>query len=243
MQIKVKYHYDEVYLPRLNKIEQGDWIDLRAAEHVVMKKGDFMYIPLGISVEMPKGYEAHIVPRSSTYKRYGIIQANHMGVVDNSYNGDEDRWFMPAIAMRDTEIIPGERICQFRLIKNQEPLEIVEVETLGNDERAIFLALEHDEACLARFIIHLHLGKLRDRNEESALDGNAFQVRGGLCHDRNSTLVKHGNCFCKDVFLYLFTREQRVKFRESVCHAIPGLCGYVHYLEIISVFIGQQILS
>ena len=133
MQLKVKYHYDN--LTRIEKFDQGDWMDLRNAEEVVMKKGDFMYIPLGISVEMPVGYEAHIVPRSSTYKRYGIIQANHMGVVDNDYNGDEDRWYMPAIAMRDTTIPVDNRICQFRLIRNQEPLELVEVETLGNYER------------------------------------------------------------------------------------------------------------
>jgi dUTP pyrophosphatase len=133
MQLKVKYHYE--HLPRLEKIEQGDWVDLRAAEDVSLVQGEFMYIPLGISVEIPEGYEAHIVPRSSTFKRYGIIQANHMGVVDNSYNGDEDRWFMPAIAMRDTGFPAGERICQFRLVKNQEPCEFVEVETLGNDAR------------------------------------------------------------------------------------------------------------
>lgn len=133
MQLKVKYHYDN--LTRIEKFDQGDWMDLRNAEEVVMKKGDFMYIPLGISVEMPVGYEAHIVPRSSTYKRYGIIQANHMGVVDNDYNGDEDRWYMPAIAMRDTTIPVDNRICQFRLIRNQEPLTLVEVETLGNYAR------------------------------------------------------------------------------------------------------------
>ena len=133
MELKIKYHVDHAV--RIGELVQGDWVDLRSAEKVYMYKGDFMYISLGISVEIPKGYEMHIVPRSSTYKKFGVIQANHMGIIDNSYCGDNDIICFPAIAMRDTVIGFGDRICQFRLMKNQEPLEFVEVDTLGNPDR------------------------------------------------------------------------------------------------------------
>ncbi len=114
---------------------KSDWIDLRAAENVEMKAGDFRLIPLGVVMELPKGYEAHVVPRSSTYKNFGIIQTNHMGVIDESYCGDNDQWYFPAYALRDTQIQEGDRICQFRIMEHQPALEFEEVESMGNKDR------------------------------------------------------------------------------------------------------------
>lgn len=132
--IKIKYHSDEI--EKLRYIDgKSDWIDLRAAEDVTLKAGEFKLISLGVSMELPKGYEAHIVPRSSTYKNFGIIQTNHCAVIDNSYCGDNDIWKYPVYALRDTEIHVNDRICQFRIIKNQPKLYFDEVETLGNTDR------------------------------------------------------------------------------------------------------------
>lgn len=114
--VKIKYHDD---IMPIEEFENGDWIDLRSAEDVEMKAGDIRLISLGVSMELPKGYEAHIVPRSSTWKKWGIIQANHMGVIDNSYCGNNDIWKFPAIAIRDTRIYKNDRICQFRIEKKQ----------------------------------------------------------------------------------------------------------------------------
>ncbi|MGE6627892.1 dUTP diphosphatase [Bacillus pumilus] len=133
MQIKIKYLDDTQ--TRISKIEKGDWIDLRAAEYVVMNKGDFKLIPLGVAMELPEGYEAHVVPRSSTFKNFGIIETNSMGVIDESYKGDNDFWFFPAYALRETEIKKGERICQFRIIEKMPEVELIEVDHLGNDDR------------------------------------------------------------------------------------------------------------
>lgn len=132
--IRIKYHSDEI--EKLTYIAgKSDWIDLRSAEHVVLKKGEFKLIKLGVSMQLPAGYEAVIVPRSSTYKNFGIIQTNHMGVVDETYCGDNDVWMMPAIAMRDTEIRVNDRICQFRIQKHQPQITFEEVEYLGNEDR------------------------------------------------------------------------------------------------------------
>ena len=135
--IKVKYHAD---IRKLERIEgkKSDWIDLRAAETVHLKKGEFKLISLGVSMELPKGYEAHIVPRSSTYKSYGIIQTNHQGVIDESYNGDQDIWRYPAYALRETTINKNDRICQFRIVKKQPEIYFEEVNTLGNENRGGF---------------------------------------------------------------------------------------------------------
>ncbi|KIL12136.1 Deoxyuridine 5'-triphosphate nucleotidohydrolase [Bacillus pumilus] len=133
MQIKIKY-LDETQT-RISKIEKGDWIDLRAAEDVVMGKEEFKLIPLGVAMELPEGYEAHVVPRSSTFKHFGIIQTNSMGVIDESYKGDNDFWFFPAYALRNTEIKKGERICQFRIMEKMSEVELIEVDHLGNDDR------------------------------------------------------------------------------------------------------------
>ena len=132
--IKIKYISDQV--ERLRYIDNiSDWIDLRAAETVEMKAGEFKLIPLGIAMELPKGFEAHVVPRSSTFKNFGILQTNSMGIIDESYCGDKDQWFFPALAMRDTVIQANDRICQFRIVAHQPRIEFVEVDTLGNKDR------------------------------------------------------------------------------------------------------------
>lgn len=133
MQIKIKYFTDQI--DKLTKIRQGDWIDLRVAETIELKAGDFRLIPLGVAMQLPAGYEAHIVPRSSTFKNWGILQANGIGIVDNSYCGDNDQWLMPAYATRDTIINQNDRICQFRIVANQPKIEFDEVKTLNNVER------------------------------------------------------------------------------------------------------------
>lgn len=135
--IRIKYHSDEI--DKLTYIEgKSDWIDLRCAEHVILKKGEFKLISLGVSMELPEGYEAVIVPRSSTYKNFGIIQTNHMGVVDETYCGDNDIWRMAAYALRDTEINVNERICQFRIQRHQPEICFEELESLGNGDRGGF---------------------------------------------------------------------------------------------------------
>lgn len=116
-------------------IHNGDWIDLRAAEDVTMRAGEYKLIPLGVAVELPKGFEAIMAPRSSTFKYFGIICANSIGVIDESYKGDNDEWNFPAIALRDTVIHANERICQFRIIEHQPSLRFVAVDTLGNADR------------------------------------------------------------------------------------------------------------
>ncbi len=133
MKIKIKYLNDSIN--RLEKIEKGDWIDLRSAEDVELKKGESKLIHLGVAMELPKGYEAHIVPRSSTFKTWGIIQTNHMGVVDNTYCGDDDWWFMSVYATRDVKIEKDDRICQFRIVEKMPPIEFETVEILGNESR------------------------------------------------------------------------------------------------------------
>ena len=134
MKIRIKYISDAI--EKLEYIDgKSDWIDLRAAETVQMKAGEFKLIPLGIAMELPEGYEAHVVPRSSTFKNFGIIQTNSMGIIDESYCGDHDQWFFPASAMRDTVIQVNDRICQFRIMKHQPKIEFIEVDLLGNKDR------------------------------------------------------------------------------------------------------------
>ncbi len=135
-QILIKYHNPA--LEKIKKISIGDWIDLRAAEDVVLKKDEFRIISLGVSMKLPDGYEANIVPRSSTFKKWGIIQTNHMGVIDNSYSGNNDIWCMPVYAMRDTEIKMNDRICQFRIVKKQSEIEFIEVDYLSGANRGGF---------------------------------------------------------------------------------------------------------
>ena len=136
--VEIKYHSDQV--ERLKYIGglKSDWVDLRAAEDVVMKEGEFALISLGISVKLPKGYEMIIVPRSSTFKNFGILQTNSMGVIDETYCGDNDIIRFPALAVRDTEIHVNDRICQFRIQKHQPPLQFEEKEHLSDQDRGGF---------------------------------------------------------------------------------------------------------
>ena len=126
------------YLPGARKVEKianGDWVDLANLEEVTLKAGEFALVNLGVAMELPEGWEAHVAPRSSTFKKWGIIQVNSVGLIDASYCGDDDIWFMPVYATRDVVIPAGTRICQFRVIENQPPLNFVEVEHLGNENR------------------------------------------------------------------------------------------------------------
>ena len=134
--IKIKYHDPDVL--RIDKIKKGDWIDLRSAEDITLKAGEFHLISLGVSIQVPEGYESILAPRSSTFKNFGIIQANSIVVIDESYCGDDDIWMFPAYAIRDTKINKNDRICQFRIIKHQPEVEIETVETLGNENRQGF---------------------------------------------------------------------------------------------------------
>ena len=136
-EIKIKYFSEDI--PRLCYVEgKSDWIDLAAAEEVTLKAGEFRLIPLGVAMELPAGYEAHLVPRSSTFKNYGILQTNSMGVVDCSYCGDNDMWRMPVFATRDVTIEKGARIAQFRIMANQPRLNFVPVEHLEGADRGGF---------------------------------------------------------------------------------------------------------
>lgn len=130
--IKIKYFSD---IEKIEKYDNGDWIDLRSAIDVDLKAGEFKLIPLGIGMILPYGYEAHIVPRSSTFKNFGIIQTNHQAVIDESYCGNNDQWFYPAYALKDIHISKNDRICQFRIIKKQPKLIFEEVTHLKDKDR------------------------------------------------------------------------------------------------------------
>ena len=130
--IKVKYLRG---VQRIERFNTGDWIDLRAAETGPMLKGEFYQIPLGVAIELPKGYEALVAPRSSTFKNWKILLANSVGVIDESFRGDNDEWHFPAYATEDTIIHKNERICQFRIIQHQPLIHLVEVDRLGNADR------------------------------------------------------------------------------------------------------------
>ena len=132
-QIKVKYFDKEI--TKLEKLAIGDWYDLRAAQDVVLQQFEYKMIPLGIGMKLPEGYEANVVPRSSTFKHYGVLQTNSYGVIDESYSGDNDQWHFPALAMRATVIKKNERICQFRINKKMEEVEFLEVEHLDAKDR------------------------------------------------------------------------------------------------------------
>lgn len=130
--IKVVYHDD---VEPIKVLEVGNWIDLRASQTVELREGDYKMIPLGVSMELPEGYEAIVAPRSSTFKNYGILLTNGIGIIDESYCGNDDIWQFPAYATRDTTIRKNDRICQFRIIKHQPHLEFDEVMFLENDNR------------------------------------------------------------------------------------------------------------
>lgn len=134
-EIKVKMHA-EIEPPA--PITGGDWVDLRAAEDVEMNAGEYRVISLGVSMRLPDGYEAHMVARSSTFKRWGLLMVNGMAIIDNSYSGDGDVWGFPALATRKTSIRKGDRICQFRIMENQPEAAICEVDSLGGTDRGGF---------------------------------------------------------------------------------------------------------
>jgi len=135
MDIKVKYHAD-IY--PLEKTDKGDWIDLRAAEDVELSAGEYKCISLGVSMKLPEGYEAIVIPRSSTFKHWGVIQTNHCGLIDNSYCGDDDVWMFPALATRDVLIEKNSRICQFRIQKKMEDVTFTTVDKLETVNRGGF---------------------------------------------------------------------------------------------------------
>ena len=137
MEIKIKYFTD---IDQINFVDddKSDWVDLRAAKDVELKAGEFKLIPLGVGMILPDGYEAHIVPRSSTYKKFKVLQANGVGIVDNSYSGDEDQWMFPALAMEDTVIHKNDRICQFRIFEKMPRGEFTRVNKLNDKSRGGF---------------------------------------------------------------------------------------------------------
>lgn len=138
MGVPLKIKYFDKDIEKIKKTKKGDWIDLRSAVDKVLKKGEFALIPLGVGMILPDGYEAHIVPRSSTFKNWKILQVNSTGIIDNSYSGENDQWMMPVYATEDTEIKKNDRICQFRIIEKMPGLDIEEVEHLNEKSRGGF---------------------------------------------------------------------------------------------------------
>ena len=138
MELPLRIKYFDKNIEKLKKTEKGDWIDLRSAIDISLKKGDFALIPRGVGMVLPDGYEAHIVPRSSTFKNWKIIQTNSVGIIDNSYSGENDQWMMPVYAVEDTKIKKNDRICQFRILEKMPALEIQEAEHLNDVSRGVF---------------------------------------------------------------------------------------------------------
>ena len=132
--IRIKYFVDDKDF-KIAKISQGDLIDLRAAEDIEMKAFEYKLIPLGVAMKLPKGYKANVYPRSSTYKNFHIILANSVGQIDESYCGSDDEWLFPAIALEDTVIHKGDRICQFEITKKMPEIQFVEVDFLEDKDR------------------------------------------------------------------------------------------------------------
>lgn len=129
--LRIKFT-NEIY----NIEKHGDWFDLRNIEEIKMERGDFKYISLGVCIELPKGYEAVIAPRSSTFKRFGIFMPNSLGIIDEDYKGDNDIWHFPAYCLwRETTIPEYSRICQFRIIQHQPDLAFIISSELNNSDR------------------------------------------------------------------------------------------------------------
>lgn len=133
--VKIKYLRD---VEPVEKIKAGDWIDLKVAEDIVLNEGEFKLLPLGVAIQLPEGYEAIVAPRSSTFKRYKCLMANSIGIIDESYCGDNDEWCMPIYATKYAIIPKNTRICQFRIVPHQPDFDIVTVESLGNSDRGGF---------------------------------------------------------------------------------------------------------
>ena len=136
MNIKIKYHTN--FDKPIEKIAKGDWIDLKSAVTYEYKKGDFFLVNLGVSMELPKEYEALLAPRSSTFKKYGLIVTNSIGIIDNLYHSDDDVWMLPVYALRDGHIEKNDRVAQFRIIENQPSIEFEVVSNLDNESRGGF---------------------------------------------------------------------------------------------------------
>lgn len=132
LEIKIKYMTD---IKPITISDNGDWIDLRSSIDIDLNFLEFTYIPLGVCMELPKGYSAIIAPRSSTYKKWGIVVANSIGIIDESYNGDHDEWHLPVIALRHTHIYKNDRICQFRIIRKSPDIDFIPVKTLNSSNR------------------------------------------------------------------------------------------------------------
>ena len=150
MKIKIKV-LTEGCMPEI--IEKGDWIDLKVAKNVKLEANisKVNLLPLGLAMKLPEGFEAIVAARSSTPKKLGIVEANSKGVVDNSYNAETDEWKFPAIAIRETTIEKGTRICQFRIQLSQKAtfwqklkwlfsngVKLVQVDNLNNEARSGF---------------------------------------------------------------------------------------------------------
>ena len=138
LQVKLKLLTDTAVIPQYataGSAKVGDWMDLHSDIDITYKSGEYHLIPLGIAMELPEGYEAYVIPRSSTFKNFGVIQVNSFGLIDESYKGDNDQWFMPVFALRDGKICKGDRVCQFRIAKKMEAVEIIKVQALDNNDR------------------------------------------------------------------------------------------------------------
>ena len=136
MEILIKYHNPD--LEKIKSLTVGDWIDLRAAERVELHAGESRLISLGVSMKLPEGFEAHIAPRSSSFSKWGFLQVNSVGVVDNSYSGTNDIWKLPVYATRDAVIEVNDRICQFRIMKCMPQVTFREVSALDATDRGGF---------------------------------------------------------------------------------------------------------
>ena len=136
MKIKVKYFSKEI--KPLEMTKKGNWVDLRSAVDVELKAGEFQFIPLGVGMILPDGYEALVAPRGSSYPSYKIIITNSPGVIDDCFRGNGDQWHCAAYALKDTHIHVNERICQFRIIEKQPWLEFEETEELEAEDRGGF---------------------------------------------------------------------------------------------------------
>lgn len=134
MSLKIRIKYLRDILP-IEKTDTGDWIDLRCGKDIWIEPGEYVQIPLGVAMELPEGYEAIVVPRSSTFRKYGVLLANSIGVIDETYKGDGDEWLFPAYGTREVKIQQNERICQFRIIEHQPAVSLVRVDSLGNADR------------------------------------------------------------------------------------------------------------
>jgi dUTP pyrophosphatase len=135
IKIQIKYLAD---IEKIKPIENGDWCDLRSSETITLKQGEYITIPLGVAMKLPPNYEAHVKPRSSTFKTWGILQVNSVATIDNSYCGPNDQWYMPVYATRDTIIQKNDRVCQFRIVEKQPDIEFEEDDLLDNVNRGGF---------------------------------------------------------------------------------------------------------